>query len=232
VRTSPARRLPTRGAPAKGARAAPASVAFLLLAALAVAALLPGCAGRRPADGGRGWSQRGIASWYGPGFHGRTTANGETYDMNALTAAHKELPFDTVVEVTNLDNGRRVEVRINDRGPFIRGRVIDLSRAGAEAIGMIATGTARVQLRARLGASAAGAAVGRAGFTVQVGSFRDRDRALDLAARLRRDFEVDVVAWDGWHRVRVGGLRSREAARRLAAELRRRGLEAYAVGVG
>lgn len=90
--------------------------------------------------------QRGQASWYGPGFHGRRTANGERYNQNAMTAAHRSLPFGTRVRVTNLNNGRSVVVRINDRGPFIRGRVIDLSRAGAGAIGMISSGVAPVRL--------------------------------------------------------------------------------------
>lgn len=90
--------------------------------------------------------QQGMASWYGPGFAGRRTANGEIFDPSQLTAAHKELPFNTVVRVHNLDNGRSVVVRINDRGPFVHGRIIDLSRAGAEQIGMIGSGTARVRL--------------------------------------------------------------------------------------
>ncbi len=199
----------------------------LLLAGLTLGALLQGCVGRR-AQPGDGWSQRGIASWYGPGFHGRKTANGETYDMDAMTAAHKELPFGTLVEVRNLDNGKSIRVRINDRGPFVRGRVIDLSRAGARAIDMLGPGTARVELRARLNAPA----TGPANFTVQVGSFRDRDRALDLAARLRPDYRVDVRATDGWHRVHVGGRRSREGAKKLATQLRQRGHEAFAVSLG
>lgn len=88
--------------------------------------------------------QRGMASWYGPGFAGRLTANGEVFDPSQLTAAHKELPFNTLVRVTNTSNSRSVVVRINDRGPFIGGRIIDLSRAGAEAIGMIGSGVAPV----------------------------------------------------------------------------------------
>jgi rare lipoprotein A len=88
----------------------------------------------------------GIASWYGPGFAGRRTANGEIFDPSEMTAAHKELPFNSLVTVTNLDNGRSVVVRINDRGPFKPGRIIDLSRAGAEAIGMIGSGTAQVKV--------------------------------------------------------------------------------------
>ena len=90
--------------------------------------------------------RKGMASWYGPGFHGRLTANGERYNQNGLTAAHKSLPFGTQVRVTNLNNGRSVTVRINDRGPFIRGRVIDLSKGAANVIGLVNSGVAPVQL--------------------------------------------------------------------------------------
>lgn len=88
----------------------------------------------------------GIASWYGPGFQGRTTANGELYDMFAYTAAHKTLPFGTVVKVVDLNTGRSVVVRINDRGPFVPGRIIDLSYAAAVELGIVERGTARVGL--------------------------------------------------------------------------------------
>ncbi len=89
----------------------------------------------------------GVASWYGPGFDGKQTVSGERFNQNHLTAAHKTLPFGTVVRVMNLQNGRSVEVRINDRGPFIRGRVIDLSKAAAQEIGLIQQGIGRVELR-------------------------------------------------------------------------------------
>lgn len=88
----------------------------------------------------------GTASWYGPGFHGRTTANGERYNMNAMTAAHKSLRFGTKVKVTNNTNGKSVVVRINDRGPFVGSRVIDLSKSAASAIDMIGPGTAKVTI--------------------------------------------------------------------------------------
>lgn len=88
----------------------------------------------------------GIASYYGRRFHGRRTANGERFNMNAMTAAHRTLPFGSLVEVTNPRNGRSVVVRINDRGPFVRGRTIDLSRAAARELGMISRGHARVEL--------------------------------------------------------------------------------------
>lgn len=84
-----------------------------------------------------GWSESGIASWYGPRFHGRLTANGERFNTNELTAAHKTLPFGTRVRVKSLVNGKEIVVRINDRGPFIKGRIIDLSKAAAQAIGLI-----------------------------------------------------------------------------------------------
>jgi rare lipoprotein A len=89
---------------------------------------------------------RGVASWYGPGFHGRMTANGETYDQEELTAAHKTLPFNTLVRVENVRNGKSVVVRINDRGPFVGNRIIDLSHKAARNIEMVGTGTAEVRL--------------------------------------------------------------------------------------
>lgn len=95
-----------------------------------------------------GFEQVGDASWYGPGFHGRKTASGEVYDMNELTAAHKELPLGTEVEVTNLTTGKSIVVRINDRGPFHGDRVLDLSRAAAKELGVIKQGTAEVSIRA------------------------------------------------------------------------------------
>jgi len=88
----------------------------------------------------------GIASWYGADFEGRLTSNGEIYDMYAMTAAHKTLPLGTVVKVNNLDNGKSVEVRINDRGPYVLGRIIDLSKSAAQAVGISDTGTAHVRL--------------------------------------------------------------------------------------
>jgi len=89
----------------------------------------------------------GIASWYGPGFQGNHTANGEIYDMNGISAAHKTLPFDTIVKVVDLDTGRSIVVRINDRGPFIAGRIIDLSKGAAEKLGIVDKGIANVGLR-------------------------------------------------------------------------------------
>ncbi|PIE39839.1 MAG: septal ring lytic transglycosylase RlpA family lipoprotein [Gammaproteobacteria bacterium] len=89
----------------------------------------------------------GMASWYGPGFHGKKTASGETYNMHAMTAAHKTLPLGTRVHVSNLENGKKIVVRINDRGPFHGGRVIDLSKKAAKRLGMLQRGFAKVHLR-------------------------------------------------------------------------------------
>ncbi len=93
------------------------------------------------------YDKTGIASWYGPGFHGKKTANGEIYDQNALTAAHKTLPIPTFIQVTNLENGRSMKLRINDRGPYAHGRIIDLSRRSAQMLGVFRKGTARVRVR-------------------------------------------------------------------------------------
>jgi len=108
---------------------------------------LEACAKKnRPAEIERGAAQEGMASWYGKEFHGRPTASGERFDMHALTAAHPTLPFGARVRVTNLANGKSVTVRVNDRGPFTKGRIIDLSYAAAREIGIIESGTARVRV--------------------------------------------------------------------------------------
>lgn len=116
---------------------------------LLLAGLLAACGSARtppPAEPTPEVYEQGIASWYGPGFHGRPTASGERFDQDALTAAHPRLPFGTRVRVLNLENGNDVVVRINDRGPFTGGRIIDVSRAAARVLGMIQAGTARVAL--------------------------------------------------------------------------------------
>ena len=118
-----------------------------LICALWLALLLCGCAGSRAARRSSGSCERGQASWYGGHFHGRDTASGETYDKEALTAAHPRLAFGTVVRVTNEKNGWSVNVRINDRGPFAKGRIIDVSEAAARQLGMIGDGVVPVSVR-------------------------------------------------------------------------------------
>ncbi|MEW5722005.1 MAG: septal ring lytic transglycosylase RlpA family protein [Thermodesulfobacteriota bacterium] len=147
-----------------------------------------------------GYREKGVASWYGRDFHGRRTASGERYDMYGLTAAHKTLPLQTWVKVTNLANHREITVRVNDRGPFTRGRVIDLSYAAARRLGMAEAGTARVLIEA-LGRTEEREVDGRVRtvlvqprsyqegrFAVQVASLRHRDNAYALAERLGRRY--------------------------------------------
>ena len=122
------------------------SVAVAALACLLVAS--PTGQGPQFADTLPDWMQQGRVSWYGPGFHGRRTANGEIFDTHALTMAHRSLPLGTTVRVTNLENGRSVVLRVNDRGPYVRGRVADLSHAAAERLGFVDDGVvpARIEL--------------------------------------------------------------------------------------
>ena len=131
-----------------------------------------------------GYVEQGVASWYGPDFHGGRTATGETYDMHAMTGAHPTLPLPTWVRVTNLGNGKSVVVRLNDRGPFARGRIIDLSRAAAEALDMVGAGTARVEVQS-LAAGGATPPAAPAAYYAQAGAFGRRENAEALAGRLR-----------------------------------------------
>lgn len=141
----------------------------------------------RPYTSAHGFTEVGVASWYGPGFHGKLTANGERYNQNSMTAAHKLLPFNTDIRVTNLDNGKSIVVRINDRGPFVDSRVIDLSRKGAEKIGMLGPGTARVRLEAVNAKAPILTPDGdmRGIFYVQVGAFSVRSNAQRLINTLK-----------------------------------------------
>lgn len=118
-----------------------------LLGACALLSLLAGCATSHVIDP-RGYDETGTASYYGARHHGKRTASGEPFDQHGLSAAHRELPFGTRVQVTNLSNDKTVVVHINDRGPHTRGRLIDLSRAAAEQLGMLRSGTARVRVQA------------------------------------------------------------------------------------
>ncbi len=206
-------------------------------AAVGALMMMSGCSKKRrapqtPSKPPAGWTEEGVASWYGHPYHGRKAANGETYDMEKLTAAHRTLPFGALVLVENRDNGKEVRVRITDRGPFVDGRVIDLSRAAAEAIGMIGPGTARVKLRVE-GYGPAREEPG-SGFAVQAGAFASRENAEALKERLEQRFApVRIVKREGsktpW-RVLVGEKPGEEEARRLADELRKEiGAEAYVV---
>ena len=168
------------------------------------------------------WVEEGVASWYGIPFDGRRTSNGDIYDMHAFTAAHRTLPFGDVVRVTNLRNGRQIDVRINDRGPFVANRIIDLSLSAAQAIDMVGPGTAQVRIEVLAGPNP------RVGFFgVQVGAFRMQDNAERLRAQLAASYSpVSVATYDSpaglFYRVRVGRLPAEDAAGHFADELRSR----------
>lgn len=195
--------------------------------------LASGCSAHRFDRPQTGSVQRGIASWYGEPFHGRKTASGETYDMHGLSAAHRDLPLGTRVEVTNLENGRRVELVINDRGPFVRGRVLDLSYGAAKRLDTVQAGLAKVEIRVlEMGGGPPGPSLASA-YTLQVGAFRERQKAEELEERLRRDQEaVSVQSKDGWYRVRVGHFASEAEARKLQKTLRAQGLQALIIPLG
>lgn len=131
--------------------------------------------------------ENGIASWYGPNFDGKLTANGEIYDMNGVTAAHRTLPFGTILLVENLDNGRTVQVRINDRGPYAKNRIIDLSKGAAEAVDMIGPGTANVRLYLLEGdlENSRITDIKVPTYTVQLGSFQKESQAKQQQAEIK-----------------------------------------------
>jgi len=198
-----------------------------------------------------GYVERGVASWYGTKFHGRRTSSGEPYDMYAMTAAHTRLPLPTYVQVTNLDNGRTVVVKVNDRGPFARNRIIDMSYAAAHRLGMVERGTARVEVRAidpgapatRMARpepipapmSVGGNVTGGGTVYVQVGAFSSRYNAEQMLAQLRAQDLGQAVIHETEDRqvfrVRIGPLASVELADQTARDLQRLGYGDYRIVV-
>jgi rare lipoprotein A len=173
----------------------------------------------------KGYHERGVASWYGSKFHGRRTSSGEPYDMHLATAAHKSLPLPTYAEVTNLDNGRKMIVKINDRGPFHEDRIIDLSYAAAIKLGVDQSGTARVDVRAIDVETSRPSSVKVAdGTFLQVGAFSRRKTAEDLAGRMlvEQVKPVSVQKSRGLYKVWIGPYASEaeiEASMRRVVEL-------------
>lgn len=185
-----------------------------LLVALALA-----CTGTRH-------TEKGVASWYGPGFQGRLTASGEVFDMESPSAAHRTLPLGSLVEVRNLDNGRSIVVRINDRGPWVRGRILDLSLAAARDLGMVETGLARVRLRVLDDPEPPT----RSSYWIQVGAFRDEAKAHSLAAALRgRHPATTVRKGNDWHRVQIPHQGDRRSLEAVLRELQRQGHEPFVI---
>lgn len=194
----------------------------------------------------RGYEEKGLASWYGKKFHGRKTSNGENYDMYAMTAAHKTLPIGTWVKVRNLGNNREIIVRINDRGPFVRGRIIDLSYTGARKMGMVGPGTARVRVTA-LGKATSYSKKTRApvtftpvnywqgNFTVQVGAFQIKTNAEKYKKKLSSTYmNSHITPYEDdrgrFYRVRIGRFTNLKDAERFSEKCMENGFEqAFAV---
>jgi rare lipoprotein A len=173
-------------------------------------------------------SQTGIASWYGPGFHGKATASGAIYDQNELTAAHQTLPLGTKVLVTNLENGSSTQVLVNDRGPFAKGRIIDLSYAAAQSIDMIERGTALVRVDVIGGPAPVNAIRPSLDYTLQLGSFSQMENARQLRDRLAKLFaDVTIAPLQAsdstYYRVQLGTFSDRRVAEEKARQLSQAG---------
>lgn len=199
-----------------------------VLGTVLIALFLAGCAHKHraqsvpppPGPVGVGYAETGIASWYGNPYHGRRAADGEIYDMETMTAAHRTLPFNTWVRVQNLENHKTAEVRIIDRGPFVDGRVIDLSRAAARELQVLGPGTARVRLEVIRVPATTGPGV----FAVQVGAFQDRRNAERVRSQMAKRYgAAQLCLREGnpklW-RVLVGAESTESAAAELAGRIR------------
>jgi rare lipoprotein A len=177
-----------------------------------------------------GYLERGIASWYGPGFHAASTSNGERYDMYAMTAAHKTLPLPCFVQVTNLRNGRSVVVRVNDRGPFKDGRIIDLSYTAASKLDMLRDGTTFVEVRALAPENGPATTPGASSIYVQAGAFSSESNAAELLERLRASgvkngsLSENQVGGRTLYRVRVGPVPSVGEYDRVVSRLKALGI--------
>ncbi|MFP5350058.1 MAG: septal ring lytic transglycosylase RlpA family protein [Gammaproteobacteria bacterium] len=204
--------------------------------------------GYRPLASARGYRERGVASWYGKKFHGKRTSSGEAYDMYAMTAAHKTLPIPSYVRVRNLQNGRSVVVRVNDRGPFLHNRVIDLSYAAAARLDILATGTGLVEVEAiDVGAPATttaravqiipmaeaaepqAEALAAPKLAVQVGAFTQADNAQALRTKLEQAglpvyVQPPTDGGPSLYRVRLGPIDNVEQGDHLVAEAARQGI--------
>lgn len=192
-----------------------------------------------PLKTGKGYTSTGIASWYGKKFHGHNTANGEIYNMFAMSAAHKTLPLPSIVRVTNLQNGRQAIVRVNDRGPFHQDRVIDLSYAAAMKLGVLDTGTAKVKVdvmhvdqNGLLTVGKQKAAIPAQAPTnnqlyIQVAALSDWTKAQSLARNLRIQYKIDVAtpSNDGLIRLQMGPIEENNQVNELLKKLKKDGFE-------
>ncbi len=173
--------------------------------------------------------QEGVASWYGPGFHGRRTSTGEIYDANDTTAAHRTLPFDTIVRVVDTETGQSVYVRINDRGPYVGDRIIDLSRAAAEALGMLESGTTHVRLELVEAGGPIPDDINQKSYTIQLGEYSGPLYANRFADEIGGDVRVDSVFMFQRSRFMVyyGHYDRMDSARADARRLKERGFRGF-----
>jgi len=235
---------------------------MLLAAMLLMSLALAGCGGKKPPPQGGygkapatqrpysikgktyhpipsadGYAEEGVASWYGKDFHGKSTSCGEIYDMYKLTAAHKILPMHTTLKVTNLENGRSVTVRVNDRGPFVSGRIIDMSYAGAKALDMHVKGTTKVRLESVGGIPGATSVRDLPGpFYVQIGAFVNESNAQRLLTVIRRAgyqqsrIHSKDVGGERFFRVHAGTFPSLDEAERARVRLSGEYRDAFVIG--
>lgn len=186
-----------------------------------------------------GYVERGFASWYGPGFHGKNTSSGEPYDMDKMTAASPVLPLPSYARVTNLENGKSIVVRVNDRGPFHKNRIIDLSRVAATRLGIIGNGTGMVEVRGLVAGDENAPPPSfqpiKGEIYIQVGAFADPDNAkrnqAAIAQKLGQPVRISTGEHDGKaiHRVQVGPYRSVEDTDAQAARIQAQGMSAYII---
>lgn len=186
-----------------------------------------------PLKSAHGFVEEGVASWYGPGFHGKTTANGEKYNQYAMTAAHKILPLGTQIRVTRLDNGRFILVRVNDRGPFVDDRIIDLSKAAATRLNMMGSGTARVRVQS-VGTVADTTPSGdiKGNFYIQVGAFGSKANAAKLIRVLTKAGQKGRLIFGGnnmWN-VQVGPWKDSDSAGKMLPAIKALYPRAFVVG--
>ena len=201
----------------------------LLILALILATLLTGCSHMHTSK--TPWQQVGTASWYGKDFHGKPTASGEIYNMYGYSAAHKKLPLGTLVRVTNLDNHRKIVVPINDRGPFVGRRIIDMSYGAARHLGMIKEGLAKVRIEVIQTPSNKAS-----GYTLQFGAYTERQNAVTMADKLTSigytpSIEEAFVRGKKFHRVRLGTFPSLKKAQQFAGHFNDNKLEYRIIGL-
>jgi len=234
----------------KSRRQFPAVKLFEVLILTGVLLTLLSCGGgrRRPREvnlrPGEHWSQEGNASWYGKKFNGKPTASGEIFDMYAMTAAHRTLPLGTRIRVKNLENGKTIEVKVNDRGPFVRGRILDCSYGAAKKLGYANAGITRVKIEviskgserrrasraeeALLVGEGSNASLLDGSFTVQAGAFVEKSNALRFRERLKKEYGTAyVIRFREFYRVRVGHLPDEASAEELLEKMADNGLDGF-----